>query len=95
MLPPVAAYLAGLPAYAVIGSYAGEDRDPAWSHNLRAEPSATVQIGKEERRAVARETEGDERAGLLRRFVEKDDAYRVYQERTDREIPIFVLEGDR
>jgi len=88
-------FLAVESGYAVIGSYAGEDRDPAWARNLRAEPSATVEIGKEKRRTVARETEGDERADLLRRFVEKDDAYRVYQERTDRSIPIFVLEIDR
>lgn len=82
-------------AYAVIGSYAGEDRDPAWAHNLRADPAATIQIGREEHPVVARETEGAERAGLLGRFVEKDDAYRVYQERTDRRIPIFVLEAHR
>ena len=79
-------------AYAVVGSFAGEDRDPAWAHNLRADPMATVKVGKEEHRVRARQATGEERDRLLRRFVEKDGAYRVYLERTDRVIPIFVLE---
>ena len=77
---------------AVIGSYAGEDRDPAWAWNLRAEPSATIRLGTVEQRVRARETADAEHAGLLRRFVEKDRAYRVYHERTDRLLPIFILE---
>ena len=77
---------------AVIGSYAGEDRDPAWALNLRADPSATVRLGTVEQKVRARETSGAEHETLLRRFVEKDHAYRVYQERTDRRLPIFVLE---
>ena len=78
--------------HAVIGSYAGEDRDPAWVLNLRSEPAAAVQIGTVTWRVRAREAMGSERTGLLHRFEEKDDAYRRYQERTQREIPIFVLE---
>lgn len=77
---------------AVIGSYAGEDRDPAWVRNLRSDPVATVQLETEEGQVRARLATGEERNRLIRRFIEEDAAYRVYQERTDRKLPIFVLE---
>lgn len=81
--------------WAVIGSYAGEDRDPAWCLNLRAEPAADVQIGRSRTRVRAREAEGDERAELWRRFVDVDDAYAEYEIRTSRRLPVVILEPER
>ena len=77
--------------YFVIASYAGEDRDPAWAKNLRAEPKATVTIAGRSFPVVARILEGDEREGMFARFVEADAAYGEYVERTSREIPVFEL----
>ena len=77
--------------YFVAASYAGEDRDPAWAKNLRAQPTATVTVGGRSLPVVARELEGEDRAGMFARFVEADAAYGEYVERTAREIPVFEL----
>ncbi len=77
--------------YFVVASYAGEDRDPAWAKNLRAEPRATVTIAGRSFPVIARILEGDEREAMFRRFVEADSAYGEYTERTTREIPVFEL----
>ena len=78
--------------WAVIGSYAGEDRHPAWWLNLTAEPMADVQIGQLHARVRAREADGDEREALWRQFVEVDDSYAEYEQRTTRRLPVVVLE---
>ena len=78
--------------WAVIASFAGEDRHPNWWLNLLAEPKAEVQIGRRRTAVRAREATGEERAELWARFVEVDDAYAEYEERTTRVIPVVVLE---
>jgi deazaflavin-dependent oxidoreductase (nitroreductase family) len=75
----------------VVASYAGEDRDPAWAKNLRAQPKATVTVARRSFPVVARILEGDERSDMFGRFVEADPAYGEYTERTSREIPVFEL----
>ena len=77
--------------YYVVASYAGEDRDPAWAKNLRAEPKATVTIEGRSFPVVARVLEGGERETMVGRFVEADPAYAEYTERITREIPVFEL----
>jgi deazaflavin-dependent oxidoreductase (nitroreductase family) len=77
--------------YYVIASYAGEDRDPAWAKNLRAQPRATVTVGGRSLSVVARALEGAEREDVFGRFVEADASYGEYRERTTREIPVFEL----
>ena len=77
--------------YFVVASYAGEDRDPAWAKNLRAQPKATMTVAGRSIPVVARQLERDERAAMLARFVEADAAYGEYVERTAREIPVFEL----
>jgi deazaflavin-dependent oxidoreductase (nitroreductase family) len=77
--------------YFVVGSYAGEDRDPAWAKNLRAQPKATVTVAGRSLPVVARILEGEERDVVLGRFVEVDPAYGEYTQRTSREIPVFEL----
>jgi deazaflavin-dependent oxidoreductase (nitroreductase family) len=84
-------YLEADGAYVVIGSFLGEPRHPAWVHNLRASPHATVQIGARTIAVDAREAHGDERARLWARVVQRQPDYREYEGRTDREIPVVVL----
>ena len=85
-------YLEAGSAYVVIGSFLGEPRHPAWVHNLRANPRATVQLGAREIAVTAREARGDERARLWQQLVALQPDYRAYEGRTDREIPVVVLE---
>ena len=79
-------------AFVVIGSFLGEPRDPGWVHNLRAQPEATIQTGREIRRVRAHEAEGAERERLWARLVEIQPEYRDYEGRTDRVIPVVVLD---
>jgi F420H(2)-dependent quinone reductase len=85
-------YLDADGAYVVIGSFLGEPRHPGWVHNLRARPDATVQIGARRTAVRAREARGEERAKLWARVVAVQPDYRQYEGRTDREIPVVVLE---
>jgi F420H(2)-dependent quinone reductase len=77
---------------AVIASKGGHPRHPAWFHNLRANPEASVQVGSKRRGVRARLATGEERERLWRRAVEAYPPYADYQARTDREIPVVVLE---
>jgi deazaflavin-dependent oxidoreductase (nitroreductase family) len=80
-------------AYAMVGSVGGAPKDPAWVANVRAHPDpVTVQDGPEPWDGVAREVSGEERAQWWERAVAAYPEYAVYQERTDREIPVFVVE---
>jgi deazaflavin-dependent oxidoreductase (nitroreductase family) len=76
----------------VIGSNAGNTREPAWSHNLKANPDAEVEIRGEHRLVRARVCEGDERAELWRRMNEQYAGFDDYHERTSRDIAVFALE---
>lgn len=78
--------------WAVIASFAGEDRHPQWWLNLKAEPMAQAQIGSRKVRVRGRETSGAERDALLARFVAIDSAYAEYGQRTTRVIPVVLLE---
>ena len=78
--------------YAVIGSQGGAPTHPSWVHNLRGRPVARVQDGTELRDYRAREATGDEKKEWWQRAVAVWPKYDAYQEATDREIPLFVLE---
>lgn len=78
--------------WAVIASYAGEDRHPAWWLNLQAEPMADAQVRATHARVRARDATGNEREELWARFVAIDNAYTLYARRTTRVIPVGVLE---
>jgi F420H(2)-dependent quinone reductase len=77
---------------AIIASKGGYPQHPAWFHNLRANPDTTVQVGTDRRAVRARIATGDERERLWRRAVELWPAYADYQARTDRQIPVVVLD---
>jgi deazaflavin-dependent oxidoreductase (nitroreductase family) len=76
----------------LVASKGGYPRNPGWYHNLRAHPDTTVQVGSERRAVRARIATPDERARLWPRAVEMYGNYADYQRRTDREIPLVVLE---
>jgi deazaflavin-dependent oxidoreductase (nitroreductase family) len=80
-------------AYLMVGSQGGAPTDPAWVSNVRKAPDqVTVQDGPEPWDGVARELSGDERELWWKRAVEAYPPYAEYQKRTDRLIPIFLVE---
>lgn len=76
----------------IVASKGGHPRHPAWFHNLRANPDTTVQVGAERRSVRARVASADERTRLWPKAVQTYSGYRGYQQRTEREIPLVVLE---
>ena len=76
----------------LVASKGGYARHPAWYHNLRAHPDVTVQVRRDRRAVRARAATRDERARLWPKAVEAWPGYRTYQARTDREIPLVILE---
>ena len=80
-------------AYLMVGSQGGAPTDPAWVSNVRKYPDQiTVQDGPEPWDGVARELDGEERDVWWERAVAAYPSYADYQERTDRRIPIFLVE---
>lgn len=78
--------------FVIVGSRGGAQLDPAWAHNLRAEPQATIRTGQDERAVRAHEAAGPERERLWTLVTQAFPLYATYQRRTDRTIPLFVLE---
>jgi deazaflavin-dependent oxidoreductase (nitroreductase family) len=79
--------------YAVVASLGGAPTHPVWYHNLKADPDAvTVQDGPEPFDGHARELSGDERAIWWTRAVAAYPPYAEYQAKTDRQIPVFLVE---
>lgn len=76
----------------VVASKGGHPRHPAWYHNLRANPDTTVQIGGERRPVRARVATPAERERLWPKAMATYGGYQGYQERTEREIPLVILE---
>ena len=76
----------------LVASKGGNPKNPAWFHNLRANPDTIVQVGPEKRHMRAHVADEKERARLWPKAVETYSGYRGYQKRTEREIPLVVLE---
>ena len=76
----------------LIASKGGTDRNPAWYHNLKANPETTAWWQGERRRVRARDASGEERERLWRMMADAYPDYESYQRRTDRQIPVVVLE---
>jgi F420H(2)-dependent quinone reductase len=79
-------------SYAAIGSMGGAPKNPVWVYNLRANPQVVVQDGPGTFELTAREVSGEERAAWWERSVAAYPPYAEYQQKTDRLIPVFVLE---
>jgi deazaflavin-dependent oxidoreductase (nitroreductase family) len=79
--------------YILVGSQGGAPKDPAWVHNLRADPHIELRDGTTERSMRVREVEDmTERARLWTLAVAAYPPYAEYQGRTTRQIPLFVAE---
>jgi deazaflavin-dependent oxidoreductase (nitroreductase family) len=85
-------YVEDPPNVIIVASKGGYPKHPAWFHNLQANPDTTIQIGPERRRVRARVAAPDERERLWPMALAAYSGYRDYQERTDREIPLVILE---
>jgi deazaflavin-dependent oxidoreductase (nitroreductase family) len=78
--------------YAVVASQGGAPKHPVWYHNLVAHPEVELQDGPVKQSMVAREVTGEEKAAWWERAVQAWPDYAEYQTKTDRQIPVFVLE---
>ncbi|HEY8043599.1 MAG TPA: nitroreductase family deazaflavin-dependent oxidoreductase [Streptosporangiaceae bacterium] len=78
--------------YAAVASQGGAPTHPFWYYNFRAYPRVELQDGPAKGEFVAREVAGDERAEWWKRAVAAYPPYAEYQEKTSRQIPVFVLE---
>jgi deazaflavin-dependent oxidoreductase (nitroreductase family) len=76
----------------ILGSYAGADVNPAWVHNLRANPSARLEIGNESSDVTARELPITERDELFPKITAVAPGFAEYQAKTTRVIPVFELQ---
>lgn len=77
---------------ALIASAGGNDKNPAWFLNLRDEPSVTVRTADGTKKMTARVTSGSEREEIWQAATSEFKHYASYEPKTDREIPIVVLE---
>ncbi|WP_327699366.1 nitroreductase family deazaflavin-dependent oxidoreductase [Streptomyces sp. NBC_00459] len=78
--------------YAVVASLGGAPKHPVWYYNVLADPHVDIQDGPVRQDRVAREVTGEEKAVWWERAVAAFPQYAEYQKKTDREIPVFVLE---
>ena len=76
----------------VFGTRGGAPKHPAWYYNLRANPRVTVEVGNERFDANARVADADERDRLWEEAKQEITAFGNYESRTDRRIPVIVLE---
>ncbi|GAA2696702.1 MULTISPECIES: nitroreductase family deazaflavin-dependent oxidoreductase [Actinosynnema] len=78
--------------YAIVASLGGAPKHPVWYHNVVAHPHVELQDGPVRKEYVAREVTGDEKARWWERAVAAFPDYADYQRKTEREIPVFVLD---
>jgi deazaflavin-dependent oxidoreductase (nitroreductase family) len=78
--------------YLIVASKGGADEPPAWYVNLRADPEVEVQVLGDRFTAHARTATPDEKPEMWKTMTAEWPDYDVYQRKTDREIPVVVLE---
>ena len=78
--------------YAVVASLGGAPKHPLWYHNLKENPHVELRDRATKHDYIAREVTGDEKRVWWDRAVEAWPDYAEYQKKTDRQIPVFVLE---
>lgn len=78
--------------FAVFGSKAGADTNPAWYHNLRAHPDTTIEVGTETLPVRARVAESAERERIWEEQKLVNPNFAEYEQKTTRPIPVVVLE---
>ena len=78
-----------------LASKGGAPQHPGWYRNILANPEVDVQVGTAKMKARARAATGDERARLWQKSLEFWPPYADYQKKTEREIPVVVLDPVR
>jgi deazaflavin-dependent oxidoreductase (nitroreductase family) len=78
--------------YAAVASLGGAPKHPVWYYNVKADPHLELRDGTVVKDMTAREVTGEEKAVWWERAVAAYPPYADYQKKTDREIPVFVLE---
>lgn len=78
--------------YVVAASLAGAPNNPAWYHNLKANPETTVHVGSDSVDVSARELDGDERDRMWAHFKTTDERWEKYEAKTERIIPLIDLQ---
>ena len=86
------AYMPSGENFVVVGSKSGHPNDPAWVHNLRTHPDTEIQVGPDRIRVRARQADAAERQRLWPQAVRYNPIWGRYQRRTQRVIPLIVLE---
>ncbi len=76
----------------LVASLAGAPSNPVWYHNLVANPDIEVQVGADKLSLRARLASTEQKAEVWSRCVESYPEYQTYQDRTDRDIPVFICE---
>ncbi len=76
----------------VFASYAGAPNHPDWYHNLVAHPEVVAELGDGRVRARARVAQGEERSRIWEAHKKEWPQFQEYEDKTDREIPVVVLE---
>jgi deazaflavin-dependent oxidoreductase (nitroreductase family) len=76
----------------IVGSFAGAPVNPAWVHNLRANPGAHVEVGTESFDVTARELPSDERDEIFPQLTAAAPGFAENQSKTSRVIPLFELQ---
>jgi deazaflavin-dependent oxidoreductase (nitroreductase family) len=77
---------------AVFASYAGNPHNPAWYHNVVANPAVSIEIGTATQHAVARVATGEERERIWSKQKADYPGFADYERKTSREIPVIILE---
>ena len=77
--------------WAVFASYAGMDVNPAWYHNLRANPEASIEVGTATTEVTARELSPAEREPVWEAQKQQYPGFADYEQKTDRVIPVMLL----
>ena len=78
--------------FVIVGSKGGAETHPGWYFNLLANPQVTIQVGPETHKVTASLLEGEERERIWAQMVDLYPPYRDYQAKTERLIPLFLLE---
>ena len=76
----------------LVASYGGDDRHPAWFLNLRDNPAVELEMRGKKRSMVAHVADADEKATLWPEVVAAYKGYAQYQTKTERDIPLVILE---
>ena len=85
-------YLPDGDRYLIFASMGGAPKNPAWYHNLMAQPAVSIEVGTETVPVKAVELKGEERDRLYAKQAELRPAFGEYQQKTTRTIPVIALE---